>query len=234
MIKKAIYYDTETTGTRPGKDRIIEIAAFMPGEEEKSFCTFTNPECPIPAESSAISGITDAMVSSAPLIKEALTSFLDFCSGKQVVLIAHNNDAFDRLFLEAEFQRAGLKMPTDWLFIDSLKWSRKYRSDLPRHSLQSLRELFKIPANQAHRALDDCMTLHEVFRRLTDDLSLDQILNLLSQNQKIVRMPFGKHAGKLLTEVPKDYFAWLSESGALDKPANAQLRETLKTLGIPL
>src|SRR5690554_1687773 len=130
---KTIFYDTETTGVKPGKDRIIEIAAFDPNHN-RTFCTFTNPEWPIPAESTAITGITDDMVKEAPLIKEALSAFLDFCHG-EVVLIAHNNDAFDKLFLESEFERAGLFIPK-WQFIDSLKWSRKYRSDLPRHSLQ--------------------------------------------------------------------------------------------------
>ena len=229
---RTIFYDTETTGVRPGKDRVIEIAAYDPGEapgQEKSFCTFTYPDCPIPPESTQISGITDEMVANAPPIREALSSFLEFCSG-DVVLVAHNNDAFDKLFLEAEFQRANLKMP-QWTFLDSLKWSRKYRSDLPRHSLQFLREAYGIQANQAHRALDDCIVLQQVFSRMVDDLSIQQILDLMSQTPKIVRMPFGKHAGKNLTEVPKDYIAWLAGSGALDKPENALLRETLEKLG---
>jgi len=232
MSPRTIYYDTETTGTRPGKDRVIEIAAFEPGDgsgEERSFCTFTHPECPIPPDSTAICGITDEMVKDAPKIKEAMAGFIEFCSG-DVVLIAHNNDAFDKLFLEAECQRAGLKMP-EWRFIDSLKWSRKYRSDLPRHSLQSLRELYGIPANQAHRALDDCKVLHQVFSRMVDDLTIPQILELLSQTPKIVRMPFGKHAGKNLSEVPKDYIAWLAGSGALDKPENGPLKAALEKLG---
>ncbi len=231
MRKRAIYYDTETTGTRPGKDRIIEIAAFDP-VQEKSFCTFTHPECSIPAESTAISGITDEMVTGAPLIRDALSSFLQFCPA-DVILIAHNNDAFDKLFLEAEFQRAGIKMP-QWTFIDTLKWSRKYRSDLPRHSLQFLREVYGIQANQAHRALDDCMVLHGVFSRMIDDLSWDAVIDLLSKTPKIVRMPFGKHAGKLLAEVPKDYVAWLKQNGALDKPDNAQLKENFEKLGLLL
>ena len=232
MEMRTIFYDTETTGVRPGKDRVIEIAAYDPGNspgQEKSFCTLTNPACPIPPDSTAISGITDEMVASAPPIREALTSFLEFCSG-DVVLIAHNNDAFDKLFLEAEFQRAGLEMP-QWTFIDSLKWSRKYRSDLPKHSLQFLREAYGISANQAHRALDDCIVLQQIFSRMVGDLKPNQILGLLSQTPKIVRMPFGKHAGKNLTEVPKDYIAWLAGSGALDKPENALLRDTFAKLG---
>jgi DNA polymerase-3 subunit epsilon len=227
-MKRPIYYDTETTGVKPGKDRIIEIAAYDP-HQEKTFCTFTNPECPIPAESTAITGITDEMVKEAPLIKQALTSFVEFCSG-DVVLIAHNNDTFDKLFLEAEFARAGLEIP-QWIYIDSLKWSRKYRTDLPRHSLQSLREVYGIEANQAHRALDDVIVLHKVFSKMIDDLDLNTVLELLSRNSQLQRMPFGKHAGKLLTEIPKEYVQWLSREGALDKKENGPLKEAFEKIG---
>lgn len=226
---KPILYDTETTGVKPGKDRIIEIAAYDPTHERK-FCTFTNPECPIPSESTAITGITDEMVKEAPLIKEALHSFVEFCQG-DVVLIAHNNDAFDKLFLEFEFERAKIPMP-QWVFIDSLKWSRKYRSDLPRHSLQFLREAYGIEANQAHRALDDVIVLHQVFSRMTDDLDMNTIFKLLNQSGGIQRMPFGKHAGKLLEEVPKEYVKWLSREGALDKKENAPLKAIFEKLGV--
>lgn len=223
-----IYYDTETTGVKPGKDRIVEIAAYDPIRDRK-FCTFTNPECLIPPDATAISGITDEMVKDAPRIKEALSAFLEFCAG-EVVLIAHNNDAFDKLFLESEFERAGLTMPK-WPFIDSLKWARKYRNDLPRHGLQVLREVYGIEANQAHRALDDCIVLHQVFSRMIDNLDMKMILSLLSQSPKAQRMPFGKHAGKLLTEVPKDYIKWLAREGALDKKENAELKKTFENLG---
>lgn len=225
---RPIYYDTETTGVKAGKDRIIEIAAFDPVQDKK-FCTLINPECPIPAESTQICNITDEMVKDAPLIATALVQFTEFCTG-DVVLIAHNNDAFDKLFLEAEYQRANLPMPT-WRFIDSLKWSRKYRSDLPRHSLQHLREVYGIEANQAHRALDDVIVLHQIFSRMVDDLAWPKVMELLSQAPKELRMPFGKHAGKMLAEVPKDYVAWLQSSGAFDKKENAPLREAFEKLG---
>lgn len=225
---RPIYYDTETTGVKPGKDRIIEIAAFDP-EQNTQFCTFTNPECPIPAESTAITHITDDMVKDAPLIREALEGFAAFCSG-DVVLIAHNNDTFDKLFLEAEFARAGLEMPK-WTFLDSLKWSRKYRSDLPRHNLQFLREVYGIEAGQAHRALDDVIVLYRVFSCMIDDLGIKTALDLMQSPTNLQRMPFGKHAGKLLSEVPKEYVKWLAREGALDKKENAQLKELFEKLG---
>jgi DNA polymerase-3 subunit epsilon len=223
-----IYYDTETTGVKPGKDRITEIAAFDP-VRNRSFCTFTNPECPIPPDVTAITNITDEMVKDAPLIKEALTAFIEFCHG-EVILVAHNNDAFDKLFLEAEFQRAGLDMPK-WVYIDTLKWARKYRRDLPKHNLQFLRETYGIIANQAHRALDDVYVLHQVFSKMIDDLDPKTILTLLSEQPQSQRMPFGKHAGKLLSEIPKDYVKWLAREGALDKKENAALKETFEKMG---
>lgn len=224
---RRIFYDLETTGVKPGKDRIVEIAAFDP-EREKSFCTFTNPECPIPQEASAITNIKDDMVGDAPLIKEALSLFQEFCQG-EVVLIAHNNDAFDRLFLQEEHKRASLEIPK-WNYIDSLKWARKYRKDLPRHSLQSLREVYGIEANQAHRALDDVMVLQQVFNKMVDDLDIHTIFALLNQTQSLDCMPFGKHAGKPLKEVPKDYVRWLEKEGALEK--NTALKEAFIALGI--
>lgn len=227
---RPIFYDTETTGVRPKQDRIIELAAYDP-ERDKTFCSFIHPGCPIPAEASAISHITDAMVADAPPFGTLVPSFLEFCTG-DVVLIAHNNDAFDQPFLEAEFERAALPFPTQWKFFDTLKWSRKYRSDLPRHSLQVLRELFGLPANQAHRALDDVQTLHKVYLGLVDDLPIHKALALLSQPQVISRMPFGKHQGKPLADVPKDYVSWLSQNGALDKKENSSLKEAFLKLNL--
>jgi len=228
MKRRPIYYDTETTGVRPAKDRIIEIAAFDP-ERNKTFCSFVNPECTIPPEVIGITNITDEMVKDARLFKDVAPEFIEFCSG-DVLLIAHNNDAFDQLFLQEEFARANIAFP-EWKFLDTLKWSRKYRNDLPRHNLQALREAYGIEANQAHRALDDVTVLHQVFSRMIDDLDLQTAIDLLSQKPDIVRMPFGKHAGKALHEIPKEYVRWLAENGALDKKENAALKEGFIKLG---
>ncbi|MDE3055982.1 MAG: DUF3820 family protein [Verrucomicrobiota bacterium] len=227
MNRRGIYYDTETTGTRPGSDRIIEIAAFDP-EGDRVFCTLVQPECPIPAGATAVHGITDAMVQDAPTIAQALAAFAEFCT-PDAILIAHNNDSFDKLFLAAEAKRAELQLP-EWASIDTLKWARKYRPDLPKHSLQFLREEYGIPSNQAHRALDDCHILHRVFRIMIDDLSWEEVMQLLSEEGQEMRMPFGKYKGKRLSEVPKSYIQWLSSSGAFDKAENQALQQAFKEL----
>ena len=170
---RPIFFDFETTGTRPDVDRIVEIAAFDP-IRNLTFQRLVHPGMSIPEEVIAIHHITNEMVQDAPSFARAGADFIDFCSGP-VVLIAHNGEMFDLPFLRAECKRHKLLLPSGWSLVDSLKWARKYRRDLPRHSLQYLRELFGIPPNQAHRALDDVMILYRVFSLMTDDLTIGEI-----------------------------------------------------------
>lgn len=231
MAKRPIYYDTETTGVRPKEDRIIEIAAFDP-LLNTTFCQFVNPLMPIPAESTQICGITDEMVKDANTFADVGKAFLDFCKG-DVVLIAHNNDRFDKFFLIEECKRSSLILP-NFAYIDTLLWARKYRSDLPKHSLQYLREVYNVKQNNAHRALDDVQVLHQVFSQMIDDLTMEQVIDLLysQASSEILQMPFGKHKGEPLNKLPKFYLKWLAGSGALEKPENEALKQSLEKLGL--
>ncbi|MDN3506183.1 MAG: DUF3820 family protein [Simkaniaceae bacterium] len=227
-MKRPIYYDTETTGISSQKDRIIELAAYDP-VEERSFCEFIQPGMPIPKEATAVHHITDEMVKDALSFDEVGIAFAEFCP-ENTVLIAHNNDGFDKHFIEAEYARNDLSLPS-WEYLDTLKWARRYRPDLPRHSLQHLREVYGIAANNAHRALDDVMVLYDVFSIMIDDLSIETIMELLATSKNMDRMPFGKHQGKALKEVPKNYVSWLKDSGAFDKPQNKELKESFEKIG---
>lgn len=228
---RPIYYDTETTGIRPEKDRIVEIAAFDPFRN-KTFTTLINPGIAIPEEATAIHGITNEMVKEAPSFAQASKDLIAFCE-EEVVLIAHNNDSFDKHFLIHEAKRHELSLPS-WPMIDSLKWARKYRPDLPRHSLQFLRQMYGIAENQAHRALDDVIVLHQVFSIMIDDLPLKTVMTLLENSPaaSIDTMPFGKHQGKPLSEVPPSYVIWLKGQGAFDKPENAPLKAAFEKIGV--
>lgn len=228
---RVIYYDTETTGLNAPSDRIVEIAALEPACD-KSFVQLINPGMPIPPETTAVHHIDDAMVADAPSFAVVGKAFIDFCDGDEVVLVAHNNDAFDIHFLRHECARHGLELPKHWKFVDSLRWARRYRPDLPRHNLQYLREIYQVEERRAHRALDDIIVLHEVFSRMTDDLPMSKILELLERKEKGGRMPFGKHRGVPLDKLPKDYVAWLAGSGALSKPENESLKATFEALGM--
>lgn len=230
---RPIFYDTETTGVQSKRDRVIEIAFYDP-TLDKSYEKLINPGVPIPSDATRIHGISDEMVKDSPSFDQIITEIEEFCSG-EVVLIAHNNDSFDIHFLHAEWKRADKTLPSSWLFFDTLKWARKYRPDLPRHSLQYLRELFGFPPNNAHRALDDVITLHRVYEKLVDDLTIQKAHELVyaagEANDKVTTMPFGKHRGMSLSKLPSSYVDWLKKSEVFDKPENAALLEGLKACG---
>lgn len=227
-MARCIYYDTETTGVRAEKDYIIEIAAFC-GTTNESFVRLVNPGVPIPKEATAIHHITDEMVKEAPSFKEVGREFIEFC-GSDSYLVAHNNDNFDYWFLKTEFGRHALEMPP-WKFVDTLKWARKYRPDLPRHPLQFLREVYGIKENNAHRALDDVLVMKEIFDQMFGDLPIETVHQLLYAEKGVNAMPFGKHKGKPLEEVPSDYVAWLAKDGFFEKPENRALQEAFEKLG---
>ena len=227
MKNRPIFYDTETTGVKSETDYIIEIAAYDP-EKDATFEALIKPAIPIPQEASRIHGITDDMVADKPTFEEVGKNFIEFCSGP-TVLIAHNNDRFDKHFLNQEFKRSNIENP-EFTHFDSLKWARKYRPDLRTHTLQSLRELYGFEANNAHRALDDVIILHKVFQAMTGDLNIDQVIHLLNASNEIKRMPFGKHSGKPLNLVPKDYVSWLNKNGAFDKSENSDLKQAFEKL----
>lgn len=229
MALRPIFYDTETTGVRPDKDRVIEIAAFDP-VLNRTFEKLINPGMPIPSEATAIHHITNEMVQDAPSFAQIGVEFSQFCEG-ETVLIAHNNDTFDMLFLRNEYARHELALP-EWKYLDSLKWARRYRPDLPRHSLQFLREVYQIAANNAHRALDDVIVLHQVFSYMVDDLLMEDIMRLMNKPRDIQHMPFGKYQGKPLKEVPGDYVTWMASSGAFDKAENHELKQSFQKLGL--
>ena len=73
-------FDLETTGISAHTDDIIEISAVKVrnGVVQDTFSTLVNPGRHIPAQATKVNGITDQMVSEAPLIREAMTEFLRF------------------------------------------------------------------------------------------------------------------------------------------------------------
>src|SRR5512136_1568323 len=88
-----VVVDTETTGQRPGIDRVVQFAAvrFEHGKVTAEFETLVDPGIPIPAEATAIHGITDEMVRDAP--RALPGDAIAICRDAQ--LAAYNAD-FDR------------------------------------------------------------------------------------------------------------------------------------------
>ena len=102
--------DLETTGWEPEEATITEIGAVLVcgGRVRAQFSSLVNPGGAIPEQVATLTGISDAMVASAPPLSTVLTGFLSFARGS--VLAAHNAP-FDVAFLTAACKACDLPWP---------------------------------------------------------------------------------------------------------------------------
>jgi DNA polymerase III epsilon subunit family exonuclease len=156
-----IAFDTETTGLFPGFDQLVEIAAcrFSNGTVIDTFETLVNPEREIPAEVSALHGITNEMVADAPRGDEAVKAFLKFIGNDP--LLAHNAP-FDENFVSFNCHRFGFEAPQNAIY-DTLILARRLFPELRGHGLAALTTAFEIFHEVKHRGMPDVMGTRGVF-----------------------------------------------------------------------
>lgn len=102
-IRLGLFVDVETTGLDPKRDEILELAMLpfrysLDGaivDVLEAFDRLREPSTPIPAAITALTGITDAMVSGERIEADKVASF----AAPAALIVAHNA-AFDRRFLE--------------------------------------------------------------------------------------------------------------------------------------
>jgi DNA polymerase-3 subunit epsilon len=84
LKRPLVFFDLETTGTKVGVDRIVEMAMIKVQPdgsvdrkpEEPGKRILVNPEMPIPLESSLVHGVYDADVADAPTFGRIATGLL--------------------------------------------------------------------------------------------------------------------------------------------------------------
>jgi DNA polymerase-3 subunit epsilon len=186
-----VFIDCETTGVDATTDRIIELAIriVQPDQPTLSQSWLINPCVPIPPESTAVHGISDADVSAAPKFKSIAGAIHMLASTG--IPVAYNA-RFDRAMLIAEYLRAGVEMPAflrsgaPW--IDPLTWVRAhepYAKGAGRHKLANVAARWKLEAGTAHRALGDCETTERVLGHLAavPGLMPDSIEDLIARQR---------------------------------------------------
>lgn len=165
-----VVVDLETTGGSVHDSEITEIGAVKVrgGEVLGEFGTLVRPTSSIPPFVQVLTGITDAMVASAPPIAAVLPAFLEFADG--AVLVAHNAP-FDIGFLKAAC--AALHQP--WprpAVLDTARLARRSlsRDEAPNCKLATLARVFRSSTTPDHRALHDARATVDVFHGLLERL----------------------------------------------------------------
>ncbi|MCI7010375.1 MAG: 3'-5' exonuclease [Prevotella sp.] len=108
LQKPLVIFDLETTGLDLVKERIIQLSYIkvMPNGEEIRHDYTINPEKPIPAEVTELTGISDADVAGKPTFKELAKTLDEEFKGCDFA--GYNSNNFDIPLLAEEFLRAGI------------------------------------------------------------------------------------------------------------------------------
>lgn len=169
-IMKFVAFDLETTGTRPSSDMIVEVGAVMfDGDQAlKGFGCLVDPGISIPADASAVNGITDEMVRGKPRITDVLSDFADFCG--DLPLVAHNAP-FDYKFLLEDVKLHKAPAPKG-VVLDTLPLSRSIFPGLANYRLGTLVRHFGFPSGTFHRAEEDSSYCGLLFAKIVQTLEM--------------------------------------------------------------
>jgi DNA polymerase-3 subunit alpha (Gram-positive type) len=167
-VNNYVAFDIETTGLNPKYEKIIEIGAIKvrDGVITDTYSTFVNPAKSLPARIVELTGIQNEDVANAPYIDEVLDQFIEFTEDD--ILLGHNL-IFDYSFIKKA--AVNQKKTFEKNGIDTLKIARRFLKDLESRKLSFLCEYYNIHLD-AHRALNDAIAAHEIYKKLVEGYSL--------------------------------------------------------------
>ncbi len=223
------FVDVETTGLSPYSDRIVELSILKihPDGTEEYKSHRVNPGIPIPAEATAVHGITDADVAGEPMFQQYAKSIRDFLEGCDIA--GFHVIKFDLPCLEAEFARANVEFSRRGRQLVDSKVIYHQRD--PRDLQAAYQKYCGKDMVSAHSAEEDAKASAEVLDgqlEMYEDLPRDVTglcalcyesdENFIDSEGKLVWMKdeavlnFGKYEGRLLREIVAehpDYLEWI-------------------------
>jgi DNA polymerase-3 subunit epsilon len=228
LTKPLCFFDLETTGINITTDRIVEISILKvyPNGNKESKTWLVNPEMPIPAEVSAIHGITDDKVANEPTFKQLASEINNMI--KDADLAGFNSNRFDIPLLAEEMLRA------DMDFDMKSRLAIDVQTIFHKMEQRTLSAAYKFYCDKtlenAHTAAADTLATYEVLEaqveRYEDLENNAKFLAEFSSRKRFADFAgfiafnkegqevfsFGKHKGKLVTDVLETepgYFGWL-------------------------
>jgi DNA polymerase III subunit epsilon len=223
-----VIFDLETTGTDVVNDRIVEISYLKvyPDGREESKTMLVNPGRPIPAEVTAIHGISDDDVKDSPpfnMIAQTLANEFEGCD-----FAGFNSNKFDIPLLAEEFLRTNVDFDMKKRkFVDVMVIFMKMEQ-------RNLAAAYKFYCNKeltnAHSAEADTRATFEIlqsqigrYEDLENDVeylskfsahtrNVDYMGRIIYNDQDVEVINFGKYKGVPVEEVlAKDpgYYSWI-------------------------
>ncbi len=250
LERPVVFLDTETTGTDPNNDRVIELSLVRvsptPIGVEPAMTWRIDPQVRIPVEASRIHGITNEALAGCPTFAELAPQIARQLTG--VDLGGFNVARFDLRILQAEFERAGQPLDlSDAAIVDAQVIFHKRE---PRTLTAALKFYRGKELVDAHGAEADTLATVEVFAGQLaryEDLPVEvKALHQLTQSQSDAFADrgrrfvwrddepvfnFGKLRGKSLRWAAADpgsrgYLRWMLD-GSFDPDTKAIVQDAL-------
>lgn len=240
--------DIETTGTKPGQDRIIQFGCVLVenGEIVSRFATDINPEREIPKQIENLTGISTKRARKAPLFDDVALTIQNLL--EDTVFVAHNTH-FDFNFLNAAFQQAGYP-PLTCPRVDTVELSQIFFPTEPSYRLSDLSENFQLQHQNPHQADSDAAVTAELLIMIMDKiatlplLTLEQIVRigsnaltmettdfiqaqLAERQQDVGPLPAEWHVVGNLVLRKKDYTYFAEEQQELTYPRSKRAKQKL-------
>ncbi|MEP5338531.1 MAG: 3'-5' exonuclease [Algibacter sp.] len=228
LTKPICFFDLETTGINITHDRIVEISILkvFPDGKEDSKTWLVNPEMVIPQEVIDIHGISNEDIADKPTFKELAKEVYNMI--KDSDLGGFNSNRFDIPLLAEEMLRADIDF--------DMKGRQAIDVQTIFHKMEqrTLTAAYKFYCDKnlegAHSAAADTNATYEVLK--AQIARYDEVENntnflaefssrkkfadfagfLVFNKEGVECFSFGKHKGKLVTEVLEKepgYFGWL-------------------------
>ncbi|MGC6284068.1 MAG: exonuclease domain-containing protein [Polaribacter sp.] len=231
LERPLVFFDLETTGVNIGTDRIVEISILKvhPNGNKESYTWLVNPEIEIPAEATAVHGITNEKVVTEPTFNELAAKVSDLIADCD--LAGFNSNRFDIPLLAEELMRAGIDFDMDnrkAVDVQVIYHKKEKRNLSAGYQFYCGKEL-----EGAHSAEADTLATYEILNaqvEMYEDLenTLDALSEysshskradfagfiLFNENKQEI-FSFGKYKGRLVEDVLKEnpgYNSWIQNA----------------------
>lgn len=171
--------DIETTGGNAAHSGITEIAIYLHDGQRlrQHFTSLINPLQAVPSYITALTGISNAMVASAPSFAEVASTIFELLS--KAVFVAHNVN-FDFSFIHHQLKQCGYTLQVKKLC--TVRLARKVFVGQQSYSLGRLCQALQIPLDGRHRADGDAKATVLLFEKILQNDGLQQIDLMLKRS----------------------------------------------------
>ncbi len=178
--------DIETTGGSAINGGITEIAIHIHDGSRvvQHFTTLINPERRVPDFITALTGISNAMVASAPTFNEVADKIYELLS--DTIFVAHSVN-FDHSFIYHHLKKCGYELTVKKLC--TVRLARKAIPGLPSYSLGKICRHLNIIIDDRHRADGDAKATVKLFENILQNNGQEHIDKMLKRSSSEQWLP---------------------------------------------